>query len=613
MRNFRFKRIFTGVMTLFLAASVLTSCDKKGEGETQYIPVQLTEGGAWVFINPEGERVGNQEWEFEPTVTVNNIFTARTDSGLTVYKWKGDVATPIDSLTNLVSVGEFNEGLLPVTPPMQRIRVVNGDGDVKFVLNPIDGVEVTSCASKVSEGLLIVNTVDGKAGVVNTKGEVVVKPKYSNISSYSDGYAVALIDNFDNYDKGPEYYILDKEGNAKKVKGKFGYSEGECFNAPEFVDGWATVPAEMDTVSYEFRYCEFNTEGEVKKLDALTSVYFLDNGGKIINKWSEEGEGSYEWLDSEGKKILKVSGGDYMEAMGKYVGVKGENQYTLYNDNGEKILNLKGNITCTWPGGKFGVVVGTMDEDYNFKGYNLYNEKGEEIPNLHFYGLGSNTVLWDNDSEDYYPCDDTVTSAYVDVTAAATKLVSMTSGGVKGKEYYALGESVADILSGENARFYSGSSRQFSIPTPESTYYLANGAGFWITGTGLASANIVAPTYQNYFEVHHYDYYGRAWGWNRQRQVGVHFNQNAKVVAFDIVLHTNHSSGKVLREAISRRLKTEGYTIVEEANNYDEYTNGYQDVVIYGTPQSNGVGAYIANKGSLNLSNDEKAALAATI
>ena len=115
-----------------LMTGIMISCIKSTAGNIEYIPVQKSDGGAWVFIDSKGERIGDQEWEFEPTVTIDGVFTARSDSGLTVYRWDGKEARPIDSLRNLVSVGVYNEGLLPVTPSMKRIRVVDGKGNIKF-------------------------------------------------------------------------------------------------------------------------------------------------------------------------------------------------------------------------------------------------------------------------------------------------------------------------------------------------------------------------------------------------------------------------------------------------------------------------------------------------
>ncbi|MCH5319378.1 MAG: WG repeat-containing protein [Paramuribaculum sp.] len=605
--------IFLALAFSGLILSLLYSCAKSSADNVQFIPVQKTDGGAWIFINDKGERVGEQEWEFEPTVTIDGVFTARNDSGLTVYRWDGKAAKPVDSLQNLVSVGVYNEGLIPVVPAMKRIRVVDKKGNVKFTLDPIDGQEISSCAGIVQDGMLVVTTVDGKTGVVNDKGEVVVKPTYSDISNFTDGFALAVDYNYDTYEDGPTYFVIDKNGNSVKVEGKFGYEEGECASLSSFENGIVTVAGEMDTVNYSMKYVEINTAGQVveKENESLWTTY-LDNGGKIVYKYADD-KSEYSWFDKDGKILMKTSeSGESINAYGKFVTLTKENSLTVYDLEAKELNKLDGQFWVSWPGGGFGLLLHKHDANYKFEDYILLDQKGQPVETAKFFGVGENKVISNSNYEDEIDCGGYyVTSAYVDVTAAASKLVSMITDGVKGKSTYYLGESVKTILDGENANYLSGN--KFSIPTDSGTYYLATGAGFTINGEAKASTNIVAPTYQNYFEVHHYDYWGRAWGWKRKRQVGVHLNASAKVVSFDLKLRTNHPSGTILRDAVSRRLKKDGYTLVDSSENYDEFTNGYQTAIIYGSENTNGIGVVIAESKSLKLSRGEKSALAANL
>lgn len=605
------KFIPIALLLLVVILEGLSSCIFTSAKDVEYIPVQQTDGGAWYFINAKGERIGNQQWEFQPSVTIDGIFTARTDSGISVFRWDGKEARPIDSLTNLVSVGVYNEGLLPVTPSMQRIRVVDKKGDVKFVLEPIDGNEISSCAGIVKDDMLVVTTIDGKAGVVNAKGEVVVKPTYSDISNFSDGYALAVNYDYDNYENGPTYYVIDKKGNVKKVAGKFGYEEGECASVPAFVNGEVRVPGPWNEDSSEPEYFVINTEGQVKKAGEVSGwSETLENGGKISYKYQDE-VSAYTWTDKEGKTVLATKElGTSLSACGKFVVLSSEKETKVYDENGQEIAKFAGQYYGGWPGGDFGLILRKYDYQSDVTSYILLDDKGQKVDMPNVYGVGTDKTLPNDSGEDEIDCGGYyVTSAYVDIPAAAGKLASMiTSGSVKGKSTYYIGESVKDILEGQNINFMSG--RNFSIPTDSNVYYLATGAGFTINGEGTASADVVAPTYQNYFEVHHYDYWGRAWGWNRKRQVGVHLNANAKVVSFDIKLRTNHPSGMILREAIGKRLKKDGFTLINSGDNYDEYDNGYRTAIVYGTEDTNGVGVVIADSKTLRLSAAEKASLA---
>lgn len=609
------KRLLPPAALVLTIACTLAGCSKNSSTEVEYIPVQLTEGGAWTFINDKGECISTQEWEFEPTVTYEGIFTARTDSGLTVYRWDGTEAKPVESLRNLASVGIYNEGLLPVSPDMERIHIVDRDGDTKFVLEPVNGQEITSCDAKFHDGLLIFHTINGKSGVVDKKGKIVVEPKYTDISSYCGGYALAM-----NYswktDNGPSYFVLDKDGKETPVKGKFGFfEEGECGpDVPSFTkDGYADVFGEMDTVKYECEQLRITTDGKVmkRKKDDMSYTEELPDGYKLIHYYGET-KRAPELTDAEGKLIMKFPEDIYPNTSYpelNYISVSTDSCTKVYDYKGERIYTADESATVLSPGGKFGPILSYNDDGMSF--FTLLNEKGDKIGADKYYGVGVSYIV--DLSLDEIDCNyGQVISAYVDLTAAATKISSMaTSGTVKGKGSYYVGQSVKDILSGENANYYNGSDRTVYLPTG-SDGNLACGAGFWISGTAHSSTKLVAPTYQKYFEVHHYDYRGVAWGWNRVRQTGVKFNPAAKVQYFDLQLHTNYPSGMKLREAIGRRLKNEGYTQTGSYDNYDEYSNSYSDIIIYGSPESRGVGAITGAKRS-DLSAAEKSSLAASI
>lgn len=603
---------FLLLSSVFLLA--MSSCGGSSSPEVEYIPVQTTEDGSWRFIDSKGKFVGNQEWEFQPTVTIDGIFVTMGDSGYNVYKWDGDKAVGIDSLQNLVSVGIYNEGLLPVTPSMQRIRIVDKNGNVKFILDPIEGQEVSSCSGMVSDGMLIVSNMDYKKGAVNNKGEVVYQFKYNEISDFKDGYALAAI--YEENSNGPTYYVLDKKGNEIKVNGEFSFPEGECNDISSFSNGKATVMGPYPVDGGNWEQLEINNLGEVNKVASnseegvYTSRDVLDNGDVIVNTYGDA-QNKSEWLNAKGEVIKKTSGNEgSFNSYGKFVTTSTNESITIYSEDGKEIYKANGNYWGSWPGGKFGMVLQKMGENYNSEGYILLDSKGKVLETPKIYGVGSSKDAEELHGDEIY-CGSWVSSAYVDVTAAAAKIVSMITNGVTGKSSYYIGESVKTILDGESTQYLSG--KEFSIPTPDNSYNLATGAGFYINGDIIANANVVAPTFKEYFDVAYYDRRGTAWGWKRKKQVGTHVNAAAKVAAFDIRLHTNHPSGKSLKEAIGRRLKKDGYTLLDSADNYEVYSNNYREAIIYGSNDSKGIGVIIGDAGKLKYTSAEKTALATRI
>lgn len=555
------------------------SCSSGGSEETivEYIPVQLSEGGAWTFVNDKGEKIGDQQWDSEPTVTVNGLFAVKTDKGIDVYKWNDNKAETLDSLTDLLAVGEFREGLMPVTPPMKRIRVVDGKGKVKFELEPIDEKEISSCHYGFYDGALIVTTTDGKNGAIDRKGKVIVKPEYDAMSDFSDGYAFAAKYNYDSDSEGVEYFVLDQKGNATKVQGKFGYEEGESCGLPKFEHGSliiSSMDSEGDSDDYEdnVSYYKISTDGKSAKTDENYRQY-LDNGSYIAYRYSSQ-QTDYIWYDAEGKEIMNKTSvygtgntSVYLTAYGKYVteSIDGK-ELILYNENGEKLNEFNGSFGITYPGGNFGPILSKYGEDYSKTSYQPMDPEGKLIGGVTFFGVGYQTFLTMSDVEGECMAD--LMSAYVDAGTLAAQVSQLIKGPLKGKMAYTLNMPVSEMLSTENYDFNGTYSSSISVPAKNR--FLIEGPGYYSYGYAVPSSI---------------------------------YDPGATIESFDLQFYTNFASGSLLRDEIKKRLTGEGYALARSAANYDEYVKGDTEVLVYGTKKSNGVGVRF---GRIYLSDEEK-------
>lgn len=128
------------------------------------------------------------------------------DGHHTLYKF-GEKPEPVKGCENLVSVGYMCEGIVPVVKKDERITFVDGNGDVRLTLSPIDGREITCAQGFVSEGLIAVKNIKGRWGYINTKGEVAVPLRYSYAEPFSEGLAVVR----NGYDS---YRVIDTAGKT---------------------------------------------------------------------------------------------------------------------------------------------------------------------------------------------------------------------------------------------------------------------------------------------------------------------------------------------------------------------------------------------------------------
>lgn len=142
---------------------------------------------------------------------VNGFFNAITPDGVTVYRMRGGEAEAVEGLSGLLSAGYFSEGLIPVCKPGHHIQLVDKDGDSHATLEIPDG-EVTSCSQIITEGLLTITTDKGLQGLVNTYGEIVVKPIYASLGPVSDGKMIAMSDVERGQEMTQSFSVIDKTG-----------------------------------------------------------------------------------------------------------------------------------------------------------------------------------------------------------------------------------------------------------------------------------------------------------------------------------------------------------------------------------------------------------------
>lgn len=264
-----FNRPVLGLLFILLLASILSSCSEKviyeddaDNYKIEYIPVQFEENGLWSLVSKCGDVKYRNAFKNEPTCVIDGIFTVADDNQeYTVYNISSDCPTPVEGLSKLKWVGYINEGLLPICYPQRRISVVNKEGVEQFVLNPIDGSEITMCSNHFSDGMLWVRTENEKYGFVNTKGESVIAPIYESCGNFSEGKALIYIDSV--------WKVIDKSGKVL-----FAMESG-------LHPDWTDRPAH-ETGYMEFKYDKICvTDRDYSQPDQEYHYYIYDGYGNI--------------------------------------------------------------------------------------------------------------------------------------------------------------------------------------------------------------------------------------------------------------------------------------------------------------------------------------------
>ncbi|MBD5326660.1 MAG: WG repeat-containing protein [Bacteroides sp.] len=365
------KHIFTFIAFLMML-TLFTGCSSSGSEETEidYIAVKIDNNGNWSFLAPNGTLKYENEFKNEPTSIHEGYFSVYEGEGYTLYKAdKKPVA--IANCENLKDVGYISDGLIPVVRKNSRITIVDENGKDKFTLDPINGKEIIASSPGYVNGLLGITTEENLYGIIDTKGEVVIKPEYDGAiyTSLSEGLIIVIKDN--------NISVIDEKGNLKfKIK-----------------DGWevksAFINGTLIAIDTNDHWGFFNTKGEftkcpskVKEITDFNDKFYVfsngDNYGVMSRKDDEViirpkydaikiyhnqficGNGDdYEILNTSGEKILELDDYRYIIPVAGFgLIARDKNTYTYLDDKG------KTRKDCEFNDLNFNVDRGQLYSDY---------------------------------------------------------------------------------------------------------------------------------------------------------------------------------------------------------------------------------------------------------
>lgn len=283
---------------------------------TEYFPFKERYEDKWGFIGRNGEVLIENEFKNQPSPVVNGIFYVEENNGYVLYK-AGKKPEMIKGCDDLEEVGFYVDGVIPVSRKKQRITLVNKNGETVATLNPIKNKEIVKSAGIFSEGMLAIEDEDGKVGYVNTKGEVVIQPKYEEGAPFNEGLALVV-----------------KKGNDKwKVvainkKGEEVFSMKESYRPLTQIFQYGYLPVRDDD-----RYGFINKKGEFFRLS--TKVDGLGNYNSKYFVFEEDYKSGVMTLNPDEQEIIVKAKYDAIMALN-------DNKFLAYDDGDFLVLNNKG-------------------------------------------------------------------------------------------------------------------------------------------------------------------------------------------------------------------------------------------------------------------------------
>lgn len=316
---------------LIALVAVCLSCTNKEEEHIQYFPFQEAENSLWGMISPSGEILFNEEFKEKPTIVRDDRFMVRNADGL----WEIYTAEskPQKIGKEYAYASMFQNGVAIVSERGKTISLIDVNGNTIKVLDKIDGRDV-ELVDRFSEGYAVYKD-DKYCGVIDVKGEKVIRADYLRIYACSDGKFIALNKKYEKEAKKDsaanlKFDVLDNTG---KVITSLSSNKYKDFGSG-FQNGYLDVYIEAKNEK-----CGgiINEKGEtiikpttkIKKVGEIRDNYFTYNNGDGWGLMNMDGEtlirAKYDLLyfasDKSMVAMTKKSGGVYEY---KYITLKDE-------------------------------------------------------------------------------------------------------------------------------------------------------------------------------------------------------------------------------------------------------------------------------------------------
>lgn len=534
---------FAMVMILVTGAS---SCIKGTGEKIEYLPVKSDKDSNWGMIGSDGKILFNDEFKNEPSMVVNNIFTVKEGKGYSVYTIEENKPKIVKGLEELADAGVMSEGVIPVSKKGSRIEYYDASGKNKFTLEPIKGHEIVGVSALFTEDRAVFATDEGKYGMINSDGKVVVEPKYGGISYIHDGYAIATewLDpqkQAEAEEKEVEIhqYLIDL--NGKEVFKVKGFSIiGQMQNG--------LIPAIKSD-----RYGYINKKGEFTKLPEKVKGMHLFNG-KCFTFSNDEGK--WGVMNIEGEIIVRPKyEGILLLTEKTFIAQADSEKFYIVNDEDERVKELD-DAKNAFPIKELAKMYYGLDSDFNLivnegdNEYKLYTADGEAIDKKDYYEIGFNLTSW-------------VVSDYFDASAAAKKLTDYVDD--NGFDKVQLGQPLYKYIKGGSPSNYTGTDK----------YYFENlGSGYRYSLSGYAYTNSYVAKSTPVYRTETYGYY-----YTYSYQVFDHYNyswnQSAVVDYINVTMNVlAEGQFGAVKSATANALKAKGFKVTKEDKSYSVLSNG---------------------------------------
>ena len=319
------KRIF--IITVTFITLLLSSCQER-EYSIEYFPYRIEKSDFWGMMSPDGTPLFDGKFMYPPSIATRGVFMAREEAGLYTFYTAEENPRRIN---NELYVAAKPFLLSDYTPVVQEghshITIINKQGVCVATL-PQNIIDVGLFSSGLAP--FATDSIAPRMGYINTRGEVVIEPRYSIATNFVDGVALVeeiikgipsvMVINTQGkviYTFGNEWQPLATEYSdgllpVINIRHEIGFldTRGRMAIAPS--DEWQMcLPDNQATIPYTFKngYCIFsdgihyglmNKRGKIVVPAQYRNLY-LGEGGLFA---AENEAGDWGCINSRGEIVI---------------------------------------------------------------------------------------------------------------------------------------------------------------------------------------------------------------------------------------------------------------------------------------------------------------------
>ena len=186
------------------ALVVLSACKGNKSDGLDYLAVRFDSSDSWSIIDKDGRIVVYEEYPADTYLStiVDGVYWVYSNGKYQLYNLDNPKIPVNDREYSRATL--FRNGVAVVSNPNEPIRIIAKDGSIVATLSE----DIVECNPITIDGLGRVMNSEGKYGVIDDKGQVIISPKYYSLSIGTDGVILT-------YNEDDKLVVIDK--NEKKL------------------------------------------------------------------------------------------------------------------------------------------------------------------------------------------------------------------------------------------------------------------------------------------------------------------------------------------------------------------------------------------------------------